>query len=69
MKAEYTAVDFERGVKNPYFDKLNKKAEVAVRHEVYRIFHELGKQNNVEPEIIMSRCLADYAKKLQEDSE
>ena len=69
MKAEYTAEDFERGVKNPYFDKLNKKAEVTMRHEVYRIFHELGKQNNVEPEIIMSRCLTDYARKLQENGE
>ena len=69
MKNELSAADFERGVKNPYFDKLNKKTEVAVRHEIYQIFQEIGEQNGVAPEVIMSRCLTDYAKMLKEDDE
>jgi len=67
MKKEYTAEDFAKGVKNPYFNKLNRKAEVVVRIETYEIFNEIAKENGVTPEIIMSRCLANYAKKLQED--
>ena len=67
MKSEYTAEDFEKGVKNPYFSMLNKKTEVAVRNEVYEVFVEIGEANGVKPEIIMSRCLTDYAKKLQEN--
>jgi hypothetical protein len=67
MKAEYTAEDFERGVRNPYFSELNKKTEVAVRNEDYKVFREVGEQNGVSPEAIMRRCLADYAKKLRED--
>ena len=67
MKDEYTAEDFARGIKNPYFEKLNKKVEVAVRNEIYQVFLKIGEMNGVEPEIIMSRCLADYVKKLQED--
>jgi hypothetical protein len=43
------------------------KTEVAIRHEIYRIFCEIGKQNGVEPEVIMSRCLSDYAIRLHED--
>ena len=69
MKAEYTAADFERGIKNPYFDKLNIKTNVAIRREIYQVFCEIGKKNGVEPEVIMSRCLADYAKMLTEESE
>ena len=66
MKNEYTAEDFAKGVKNPYFNKLNKKTEVVVRIEVYEIFSEIAKENGVTPEIIMSRCLADYANRLKE---
>jgi len=61
MKAEYTAEDFARGVKNPYFEKLNRKTEVAVRHETYRLFQEIGNRNGVAAEVIMNRCLEDYA--------
>jgi len=67
MKEEYTASDFAKGVKNPYFTKLNKKTEVAVRHEIYQIFCEVGEKNGVKPEVIMSRCLTDYAQRLQEN--
>ena len=69
MKDEYTAEDFAKAVKNPYFDKLNIKTEVAVRHEVYQVFCEIGEKNNVKPEVIMSRCLTEYAKSLAEDDE
>jgi hypothetical protein len=67
MKAGYTEEDFARGVKNPYFEKLNRKTEVAVRHETYRLFQEIGSQNGVPAEVIMNRCLEDYAKMLTEN--
>ncbi|MDR1704153.1 MAG: hypothetical protein LBS19_05665 [Clostridiales bacterium] len=67
MKAEYTAEDFSRGIKNPYFDKLNKKTEVTVRRDIYKIFADIGKKNGVSAEIIMNRCLTDYAKMLIKD--
>ena len=64
MKAEYTAEDFSKAVKNPYFEKLNKRTEVAVRHESYAVFEEIGKKNGVTAEFIMKRCLESYAQKL-----
>jgi len=66
VKPEYTAQDFAKSVKNPYFDKLNKKTQVAIRHEVFQVFSDIAEQNGVEAEVIMSRCLTDYAKRLQE---
>ena len=67
MKAEYTEKDFEKAIKNPYFDKLNIKTEVAIRRETYALFQEIAEQNNVSPEIIMRRCLESYAKRLTEE--
>ena len=64
MKNEYTATDFARGVKNPYFNKLNRKAEVAIRHDAYNVFAEIAEQNGVTPEMIMQHCLMDYAAEL-----
>ena len=69
MKTEYDTADFKKAVKNPYFEKINKKVEIIVRHEVYKIFCDIGEKNGVRPEVIMSRCLADYAKKLIEDDD
>jgi len=69
MKAEYTVEDFKGAIRNPYYSKLNKEVIVAIRHEIYDIFFEIGKQNGVEPEIIMSRCLTSYAKRLKEHDE
>ena len=69
MKAEYTVEDFRSAIKNPYYTKLNKEVTVAIRHEIYEIFCEIGKQNGVEPEIIMNRCLSSYAKRLKEHDE
>ena len=69
MKAEYTEADFARGVRNPYFDKLNKRIEVSLRSEDYNVFCLIGTQNGVSPEVIMRRCLTDYAKRLQESDD
>jgi len=66
MKAEYTAEDFANAIKNPFFEKLNRKVQVPVRHETYHLFEKIARQNNVEPEIIMRRCLESYATKLTE---
>jgi hypothetical protein len=69
MKAEYTVEDFKGAIKNPYYNKLNKETTVAVRHDVYQIFSDIAKQNCVTPEVIMNRCLTDYAKMLKEHDE
>lgn len=69
MKSEYTADDFKDAVSNPYFYKLNREVTVPVRHEVYKVFSDIGQQNGVEPEIIMNRCLTSYAKRLMEHDE
>ena len=66
MKAEYTKEDFARAVKNPFFEKLNTKVNVAIRHETYDIYKKIGDINGVEPELLMRQCLEYYAKKLEE---
>ena len=66
MKTEYTAEDFKNAIKNPYFSKLNKEVVVAVGNDVYQVFLNVAEENGVKPEIIMNRCLVDYAKILQE---
>jgi len=68
MIRELTTEDFDRGIKNPFFDKLCRKVEVAIRHEDYEVFMEAAKLNGerVKPEDVMKRCLSDYAKILRE---
>ena len=66
MKAEYSAEDMKGAIRNPFYDKLNREVVVAIRHEVYEIFRDIGEQNGVEPEVIMNRCLTSYAKTLLE---
>ena len=66
MINEITPEEFDRGVKNPYFDKLMTKTEVSLRKEDYSIFCEVGEMNGVPAEMIMRNCLADWAKKLRE---
>ena len=68
MKAEFTIDELKKSVKNPFFEKLNRKAIVSIRHEDYEIFSRVAKQNGerVTPEDIMRRCLADYAQILSE---
>ena len=63
---ELIADDFKKAQKNPYFHKLNKEVETFVRHEDYKVFEEIAERNSVTPDIIMNRCLTDYAKRLQE---
>ena len=69
MIKELTEKDFARGVKNPYFDKLMTKTEVALRKEDYQTFCEVGKINGVPAEMIMRDCLAEWAEKLREHDE
>ena len=61
MKDEYTAHDFARGRRNPYFEKLNKKTEVAIRHETYQIYKDIAEKNGIEPELVMRRALEQFA--------
>jgi hypothetical protein len=68
MKAEFTVEELKRGVKNPFYEKLNREVTVPIRHEDYKVFLDAAKQNGdrATPEDVMRRCLADYAKLLQE---
>ena len=73
MKNEYTEADFAKGVKNPYFEKLNRKVSIAVdnkvvtipvRHTSYDVFSELARHTNETPEIIMRRLFTDFVAEL-----
>jgi len=66
MKAEYSLNHFRGVMKNPFYDKLITEVVVPVQKEVYQVFADIAAQNGEEPEKVMRRCLADYAKKLQE---
>ena len=66
MIKEITEEDFARGVKNPYFDKLMTKTEIALRKEDYATFCEVGEMNGVPAEMIIRNCLTDWAEKLRE---
>jgi len=68
MKAEFTLDELKRGIKNPFYEKLNREVIVSIRHEDYAVFSDVAKLNGekVTPEDVMRRCLADYAKLLQE---
>jgi hypothetical protein len=65
---EFTLEELKKGVKNPFYEKLNRETVVSVRHEDYAIFEDVAKLNGerVTPEDIMRRCLIDYAKALRE---
>ena len=69
FRRELTAENFAKATKNPYFEKLCLKTEVAISRDSYRIFEEIGNQNGVPPEIIMNRCLESYAKELANDTD
>ena len=68
MNPGFTAEELKKSVKNPFFEKLNRKVSVSIRHEDYEVFLDTTRQNGekVTPEDIMRRCLADYAKVLKE---
>ena len=66
---EFTEEDFAKAVKNPYFDKLNKKVTVAVTNEDYELFEKLSKENGVPIDKLLNRCIVYYAKMLREDED
>ena len=61
---EFTREELEKGVKNPFYEKLNRDILVSVRHEDYAIFQDVARLNGerITPEDIMRRCLIDYAR-------
>jgi hypothetical protein len=67
MMRALTAKDFEKAVKNPYFDKLMTKVEIPVSKEDWATFCELAKINEVRPEVILQHCLADFAEEIREE--
>lgn len=69
MIKEITEKEFAKGVKNPYFEKLMTKTEVALRKDDYETFCEIGNINGVPAEMIMRNCLAEWAKKMREHDE
>ena len=77
MKNEYTKIDFSKGIKNPYFNKLNRKVDITVddkvitvpvRHTSYDVFSELARHTNETPEIIMRRLFMDFVAELNKAS-
>jgi len=66
MKEEYTVEDFAKGVKNPYFEKLNKRIEVIVSNEDYAYFSAIAEINEETPQDLMRRCLRIAAKEMRE---
>ena len=68
MNTGFTIDELKKSVKNPFYEKLNRKVLVSIRHDDYEVFMQVAKQNGerVTPEDIMRRCLADYAKILKE---
>jgi len=68
LMKEFTLEELKKGVKNPFYEKLNKDVLVSVRHEDYTVFQEVAQLNGerVTPEDVMRRCLIDYAKILKE---
>jgi predicted DNA binding CopG/RHH family protein len=58
MKTEY---DFSKGVKNPYYAKLNKEMTVFV--DLYLIEHleKLAAANGVSVQRVVNRILNEYA--------
>ena len=67
MMRELTEQDFAKGVRNPHFNKLMTKVEVAIRKDDWSTFSELSKINGIPPEIIMRNCLADFAEEIRQD--
>ena len=66
MMRELTEKDFERAVKNPYFEKLNKRIEVIVSNEDYAYFSAIAEINEETPQDLMRRCLRIAAKEMRE---
>ena len=67
MMRELTEADFARGVKNPHFDKIMKKIEIAIRKEDWNTLCDLSKLNSIPPEIIIRNCIASLAKEIRKE--
>jgi hypothetical protein len=66
MRSEYTRENLKGLRRNPYAHKLNTEVTVAVQNDAMEVFDDISRRHGVAPEVIMSRCLTEYAKKLQE---
>ena len=66
---EWTEEDFANAVKNPYFDRLNKRVEVIVKRTDYEYFSEVAHMNDEKPEDVMRRILRLSAKRMREHDE
>ena len=68
LMKEFTLEELKKGVRNPFYEKLNRDVMVSVRHDDYAIFQDVAKLNGerTTPEDVMRRCLIDYAKMLRE---
>ena len=63
---EYTLEELKKGIKNPFYSKLNMDVTVSIRRDDYEIFEEVARTNGETPESVMRRCLKIAAKELQE---
>ena len=66
MKDEFTLEELKKGVKNPFYDKLNTEIVVSLRNDVYEVFAEIAEQNQEEPAAVIRRCLTHFAPILKE---
>jgi hypothetical protein len=67
MLRELTEKDFARGVRNPHYEKIMTKVELAITKEDLATFDALSKLNGISPELIMRNCLADMAEEIREE--
>lgn len=67
MMRELNEKDFARAVRNPHYDKIMTKVELAITKEDLATFSELSKLNGISAELIMRNCLADFAEEIRED--
>jgi len=67
MIRELTEEDFARAIKNPHFNKLMTKVEVAITKDDWETFCEVARINGVPAELIMRNGLAEWAKELREE--
>ncbi|MCL1858035.1 MAG: hypothetical protein FWF92_02235 [Oscillospiraceae bacterium] len=63
----YTKEQLKKGVRNPFYHKLNKDVTVGVRYEDYELFEKIAEEYDTTPERIMQCALHRYAKLVEED--
>ncbi|MCL2386252.1 MAG: hypothetical protein FWC89_01765 [Defluviitaleaceae bacterium] len=67
MMRELTEKDFARGIRNPHYEKIMTKIEIAITREDLATFGELSKLNGFPVELIIRNCLADFAEEIRSD--